>query len=102
MLVVSVPQLDAEGEVCRDVMEIGVRQLAQERVDAMIERRGRAPKLAALSAELFEQPRIGKRMTPGFQLVQKPHIVHPCPASIWGIPVDSRVGADYRSPFSLA
>lgn len=56
VLVVAVPQLDAERQLRRDVVKIGIGQLAQKRVHAVVEIGRRAPQLAAFGAEPFEQP----------------------------------------------
>ena len=55
VLGVSIPYFDAERELRRNVVKVGVRQLAQQGVDAVIKVRGCAPKPAGFGAELFEQ-----------------------------------------------
>mgnify|MGYP001367935338 CR=1 FL=1 len=56
MLVGPVPQLNAEGGSGRDVVKVGIGQLADQPVDAVIELRGCAPKRAAFGSQLLDEP----------------------------------------------
>ncbi len=56
VLVVAIPHFDAEGQPRRDVMEVGIGELAEQFIHPEVEVRGRAPKALALATELFEQP----------------------------------------------
>ena len=67
MPVVSVPHLHPKGQVRRDVMEVGIGELAQQFIDAEIKLGGRAPKglctrcEAALAAERVKRGhRLGR------------------------------------------
>src|SRR5580704_17337600 len=58
VLAVAIPLLYTERQVGRDVRQVGISQLAKQAVNALVELRRCAPKVAALSPKPFESAEL--------------------------------------------